>query len=72
VRLGATIPIVAELAARGMPVIVSGFAVHADAFHAPNESFRLESLRLGEATARELLIALAGLPHRSGGVPAGA
>jgi acetylornithine deacetylase/succinyl-diaminopimelate desuccinylase-like protein len=57
-RLGATIPIVAELAARGMPVIVSGFAVLADAMHAPNESFRLESLRLGEATARELLRAL--------------
>jgi acetylornithine deacetylase/succinyl-diaminopimelate desuccinylase-like protein len=72
VRLGATIPIVAELAARGMPVIVSGFAVHADAFHAPNESFRLESLRLGEATARELLVALAALPQRSGGSGAGA
>ncbi|HMJ36356.1 MAG TPA: M20/M25/M40 family metallo-hydrolase [Baekduia sp.] len=65
VRLGATIPIVAELAAQGMPVIVSGFAVHADAMHAPNESFRLESLRLGEATARELLSSLAalGAPH---------
>jgi acetylornithine deacetylase/succinyl-diaminopimelate desuccinylase-like protein len=61
VRLGATIPIVAELAAQGMPVIVSGFAVHADALHAPNESFRLESLALGEATARELLGALAAL-----------
>jgi acetylornithine deacetylase/succinyl-diaminopimelate desuccinylase-like protein len=76
VRLGATIPIVAELAALGIPVVVSGFAVHADAFHAPNESFRLESLRLGEATARELLIALAGLdagaPHGSRGGRAGA
>jgi acetylornithine deacetylase/succinyl-diaminopimelate desuccinylase-like protein len=61
VRVGATIPIVAELAARGMPVIVSGFALLADAIHAPNESFRLESLRLGEATARELLGALAPL-----------
>jgi hypothetical protein len=48
-----------------MPVIVSGFAVHADAIHAPNESFRLESLRLGEATARELLGALGALPHAS-------
>jgi acetylornithine deacetylase/succinyl-diaminopimelate desuccinylase-like protein len=60
-RLGASIPIVAELAAQGMPVIVGGFGLLADAIHAPNESFRLESLRLGEATARELLLALAAL-----------
>ncbi|MCW3015947.1 MAG: family dipeptidase [Solirubrobacterales bacterium] len=76
VRLGATIPIVAELAALGMPVIVSGFATHADTIHAPNESFRLESLRLGEATARELLGALGalgdGTAHGSRGGRAGA
>jgi hypothetical protein len=33
----------------------------ADAIHAPNESFRLESLRLGERSARELYMALAEL-----------
>ena len=41
---------------------MSGFALPDDAYHAPNESYRLESLRLGEATARELYVALAELP----------
>ena len=63
VRLGGTLPFLSMLAEQGVPTIVSGFALGADAFHAPNESFRLESLRLGEATARELYRALAGLPR---------
>jgi acetylornithine deacetylase/succinyl-diaminopimelate desuccinylase-like protein len=54
VRLGGTLPLLAVLARRGTPAIVSGFALPDDAFHAPNESYRLESLRLGEAAAREL------------------
>lgn len=62
VRLGGTLPLLAVLAARGIATIVSGFALPADAFHAPNESYRLESLRLGEAAARELYGALAELP----------
>jgi acetylornithine deacetylase/succinyl-diaminopimelate desuccinylase-like protein len=60
-RSGGSIPIVAELAAAGIPTVVSGFALADDAIHAPNESYRLESLRLGEAAARELYAALAGL-----------
>ena len=63
VRLGGTLPFVSELAEQGVPTIVSGFALGADAFHAPNESYRLESLRLGELTARELYLALADLPR---------
>jgi acetylornithine deacetylase/succinyl-diaminopimelate desuccinylase-like protein len=62
VRMGGTLPLLSALADRGMPAIVSGFALPDDAFHAPNESYRLESLRLGEATARELYAALAQLP----------
>jgi acetylornithine deacetylase/succinyl-diaminopimelate desuccinylase-like protein len=61
VRLGGTLPLLAILADRGIPSIVSGFALPDDAFHAPNESYRLESLRLGEAAARELYRALAEL-----------
>jgi acetylornithine deacetylase/succinyl-diaminopimelate desuccinylase-like protein len=61
VRLGGTLPLLAVLADQGVPTIVSGFALGADAFHAPNESYRLESLRLGELTARELYRALADL-----------
>ena len=62
VRLGGTLPLLAVLAERGMPAIVGGFALPDDAFHAPNESFRLESLRLGEAAARELYRTLSELP----------
>jgi acetylornithine deacetylase/succinyl-diaminopimelate desuccinylase-like protein len=62
-RLGGTLPLLSVLAEQGVPTIVSGFALGADAFHAPNESYRLESLRLGELTARELYRALAGLPR---------
>jgi acetylornithine deacetylase/succinyl-diaminopimelate desuccinylase-like protein len=62
VRLGGTLPLLAVLAEQDVPTIVSGFALGADAFHAPNESYRLESLRLGEATARELYRSLASLP----------
>jgi acetylornithine deacetylase/succinyl-diaminopimelate desuccinylase-like protein len=63
VRLGGTLPLLAVLAEQGVPTIVSGFALGADAFHAPNESYRLESLRLGELTARELYSSLADLPR---------
>ena len=62
VRLGGTLPLLAVLAEQGVPTIVSGFALGADAFHAPNESYRLESLRLGELTAGELYRSLAELP----------
>jgi acetylornithine deacetylase/succinyl-diaminopimelate desuccinylase-like protein len=64
VRIGGTLPLLAVLAERGITSIVSGFALPDYAYHAPNESYRLESLRLGEATARELYAALAGLPVR--------
>jgi acetylornithine deacetylase/succinyl-diaminopimelate desuccinylase-like protein len=62
VRLGGTLPLLAVLAQQQVPTIVSGFALGADAFHAPNESYRLESLRLGELTAGELYRSLADLP----------
>jgi acetylornithine deacetylase/succinyl-diaminopimelate desuccinylase-like protein len=61
IRSGGSIPVVAEFAAREIPTIVSGFGLPDDAFHAPDESYRLESLALGERTARELLAALAEL-----------
>jgi acetylornithine deacetylase/succinyl-diaminopimelate desuccinylase-like protein len=63
-RSGGSIPIVAELAAARIPTVVGGFALPDDAIHAPNESYRIESLRLGEAAARELYTALADLPRR--------
>jgi acetylornithine deacetylase/succinyl-diaminopimelate desuccinylase-like protein len=61
VRTGGSIPAVAELMGRGIPTIVSGFTLPDDAYHAPNESYRVESLQLGERSARELYAALASL-----------
>jgi len=60
-RSGGSIPIVAEMAARGYPVIVGGFGLPDDALHAPDESYALASLAWGEAAARELYLALASL-----------
>jgi acetylornithine deacetylase/succinyl-diaminopimelate desuccinylase-like protein len=61
VRSGGSIPAVAELMGHGIPTIVSGFTLPDDTIHAPNESFRVESLRLGERAARQLYLALAEL-----------
>jgi acetylornithine deacetylase/succinyl-diaminopimelate desuccinylase-like protein len=68
VRSGGSIPVVAEMIGRGIPTIVSGFTLPDDAFHAPNESYRVESLRLGERAAHELYSSLAVL--KRAGVPA--
>ena len=62
VRIGGTLPLLAVLAERGIATVISGFVLPDDAIHAPNESYRLESLRLGEASARELYRGLAELP----------
>jgi acetylornithine deacetylase/succinyl-diaminopimelate desuccinylase-like protein len=64
-RSGGSIPIVAEMAARGYPVVVTGFALAEDRIHAPDESYSLHSLEWGEASARELYRALSTLSPRS-------
>jgi hypothetical protein len=46
---------------RGIPTVVSGFGLPEDAFHAPDESYSLRSLELGERAAGELYRALAHL-----------
>ncbi len=66
VRSGGSIPVVAEMAARGYPVIVSGFALPEDQIHGPNESFALQSLAWGEAAARALFEELAALGSAGG------
>jgi acetylornithine deacetylase/succinyl-diaminopimelate desuccinylase-like protein len=63
-RLGGSIPILEVLARRGIQTIVSGFATPFDQIHAPNESYPLESLTKGAATARELYTRLAALPSK--------
>jgi acetylornithine deacetylase/succinyl-diaminopimelate desuccinylase-like protein len=54
VRSGGTLPILAAFAERGIPAILSGFGLPDDAIHAPDESFRLESLELGLRAAEAL------------------
>jgi acetylornithine deacetylase/succinyl-diaminopimelate desuccinylase-like protein len=61
IRSGGTIPILAAFADRGIQTIVSGFALPEDRIHAPNESYRLESIELNEKTSYELLKALGDL-----------
>jgi acetylornithine deacetylase/succinyl-diaminopimelate desuccinylase-like protein len=60
-RSGGSIPAVAELMNHGIPTVVSGFGLPEDAFHAPDESFSLRSLELGERSAHELYSTLAAL-----------
>ncbi len=60
-RSGGSIPIVADFAAKGITTVVSGFALPDDDIHAPNESYRLASLELGERASTELLKAFARL-----------
>jgi hypothetical protein len=54
VRSGGSLPVLSAFADRGIPAIVSGFAVPTDAFHAPDESYRLAGLEQGAAAARAL------------------
>ena len=58
VRSGGTIPILSAFANRGIQAIVSGFATDGDQIHAPNESYRLESIELNEKASRELFLEL--------------
>jgi acetylornithine deacetylase/succinyl-diaminopimelate desuccinylase-like protein len=60
-RSGGSVPFVTALAARGIPTVFTGFDVPDGNIHAPNERFRLDHLRLGLETARELFRAYAGL-----------
>ena len=58
---GGSIPILGAFAKHRIPTVLSGFALDADGIHGPDESYRLESLALGERAARELYAALATL-----------
>jgi acetylornithine deacetylase/succinyl-diaminopimelate desuccinylase-like protein len=60
-RAGGSIPIVAALADRGIPAIVSGFDTPEGNLHSPNERFLVEHFPLGVAAARELFVSLAEL-----------
>ena len=54
VRSGGSIPIVARLVGRGIPAIVTGFALAESNVHSPNERFVADYVPLGVKTAQEL------------------
>ena len=54
VRSGGTLPIVPALADKGIPTILTGFALPESNIHSPNENIREEYVPLGVKAAREL------------------
>jgi acetylornithine deacetylase/succinyl-diaminopimelate desuccinylase-like protein len=61
VRYGGAIPLVSELAARGVPVILTGFFLAESNLHSPNERLPAASLPLGIEAAAALFRHLARL-----------
>jgi acetylornithine deacetylase/succinyl-diaminopimelate desuccinylase-like protein len=61
VRLGGSLPVMAALAGRGIPTVLTGFALADCNAHAPNERLPLDHIPLGVAAAREVLRAWAAL-----------
>jgi acetylornithine deacetylase/succinyl-diaminopimelate desuccinylase-like protein len=61
VRSGGTIPLVPALCEKGIPTILSGFALPGANMHSPNERLLARYIPLGVAAARETLVALADL-----------
>jgi acetylornithine deacetylase/succinyl-diaminopimelate desuccinylase-like protein len=61
VRLGGTLPIYPALAEKGIPTIVTGFALRDSNVHSPNERLRVEDVDRAVAAASELYRSLARL-----------
>ena len=54
VRAGGTLPIVPSLVEKGIPTVLSGFALPESNVHAPNERMRVEDLPRGVEAAKAL------------------
>lgn len=65
VRLGGTLPVVAVLAEKGVPTVLTGFGLPDDGIHGPDEHLRLEYLEIGTLAAMEILRALGSLGGHS-------
>jgi acetylornithine deacetylase/succinyl-diaminopimelate desuccinylase-like protein len=61
IRSGGTLPIVAALADKGIPTVVTGFSLPDAQIHSPNERLVADYVPLGIKAARELYLAFAGL-----------
>lgn len=62
-RTGGTLPIVPALADKGIPTILTGFALPGANVHSPNERLLARYVPLGVAAARETLLAFRELPR---------
>jgi acetylornithine deacetylase/succinyl-diaminopimelate desuccinylase-like protein len=62
-RTGGTIPLVPALADKGIPTVLTGFALPGANVHSPNERLLARYVPLGVETARETLVALGNLPR---------
>jgi acetylornithine deacetylase/succinyl-diaminopimelate desuccinylase-like protein len=61
VRSGGTLPIVPALAKKGIPAVLTGFALPDSNIHSPNERLRAEYVPKGIEAAQELFRAFATL-----------
>lgn len=61
IRSGGTLPIIPALGKKGIPAILTGFALPDSNIHSPNERLLVEYVPLGIAAARELFTELAAL-----------
>jgi acetylornithine deacetylase/succinyl-diaminopimelate desuccinylase-like protein len=61
IRTGGAIPLVSELASRGVPTVLSGFALNESNVHSPNERIPAAYLRQGVETVAALYHRLADL-----------
>jgi acetylornithine deacetylase/succinyl-diaminopimelate desuccinylase-like protein len=64
IRGGGTLPIMAALTERGIPVVLTGVALPESSVHSPNEKLPVEYLTKAYDAARELYLAFADLPRR--------
>jgi acetylornithine deacetylase/succinyl-diaminopimelate desuccinylase-like protein len=64
-RSGGTLPIMPALAEKGIPTILTGFALNESNVHSPNERLLVDYIPLGVAAARELFVELGKLPPSS-------
>jgi acetylornithine deacetylase/succinyl-diaminopimelate desuccinylase-like protein len=61
VRAGGTLPVLAALARRGIPTVMTGLALPDSHTHSPNERMLVETFPLGVAAVRETYLALGAL-----------
>jgi acetylornithine deacetylase/succinyl-diaminopimelate desuccinylase-like protein len=59
VRIGGSIPIVAALAGRAIPTILTGFYLPEDGMHAPDERIAVANLEIGTRAAMAILESMA-------------